>query len=787
LDGKTLPTGFGVALNPSTFENVASQVAVGGKARVGLGVWRNVPYTTPDWERDFLVVREHLPAGTTLIEGSVQTSASSYTLADGVLTFYFAPDQNPGDIHYDVHGYLPGQYRTLPAEVQSAYEPGRFHLGQPGELKVLAPGEKNTDPYRPSPDELYARGKAHFEAGRYVEAAAALEPLFAGYTLRDDVGKDAARMLLLINIKEYDLRKVVQYFEVVKQKSPELILSFDQLLTIGKAYRDINEYERAIIVWHGLVEASYVEDARVGELLRQRGKTLEAMAYLIDLWRSYPNTPSIASDFFGLSQVLAKAAAEAFTEPNLRRELAAAGVTRSELLLQTIRLIQIFLAQSPKSPMADEASLALVGAFLELEDHKAVVKLSSRFARLYPRSTYLDSFQYSEALANFHLGQYDRAVEVAQKIAQAVYKDAAGADQPSPNKWQAIYILGQIFDARRLPGQALEYYRQVADRFTDAASAIQFYTRKELKVPEVSVVRPQARPALALAVDPVQADPAAVQGGLRIVRLQPVVVSPEPLAKPGIKLEYRNIARAEVTVYPVDLMQLYLTRRNLNAIAGIDLAGITPLFETSVALGDGSDYDDRSRTIELPLVNECAYLVMIRGDNLYASGIVLVSPLELEVLEEPASSRVRVTVRDASTKNVVPKVQVKVIGSANPRFFSGETDLRGAFVAEGVTGQVTAVVRKETTQYAFYRGTSYVGQPPQPAAQPAQQRQSGQPQGNMPQQGQPPGSSMMNQSLDINVKMQNSVNYERQIQRLQERYQKAAPSKAPGAAAGEFR
>ena len=302
-------------------------------------------------------------------------------------------------------------------------------------------------------------------------------------------------MLLLINIKDYDARKVVQYFEVVKEKAPELILSFDQLLVIGRAYRDINEYERAIIVWKGLIEASYLEDARVGELLRQRGKTLEAMAYLIDLWRSYPNTPSIESDFFGLSQVLVQAAEKAFTEPILRRELAVAGVTRSELLQQAIRMIQVFLSQSPTNPMADEASLALVGAFLELEDYEGVVKLAGRFAKLYPKSTYLDSFQYSEALANFHLGHNDRAVEVAETIARAVYKDAAGADQPSPNKWQALYILGQIFDARRDPGKALEYYRQVADRFTDAASAIQFYTRKDLKVPEVSVVRPagQAR------------------------------------------------------------------------------------------------------------------------------------------------------------------------------------------------------------------------------------------------------------------------------------------------------
>ncbi len=67
---------------------------------------------------------------------------------------------------------------------------------------MRAPGEPSTDPYKPTPDELYARGKAHFDAGRFAEAGDALEPLFAGYTLRDDIAKDAARMLLLINIRQ---------------------------------------------------------------------------------------------------------------------------------------------------------------------------------------------------------------------------------------------------------------------------------------------------------------------------------------------------------------------------------------------------------------------------------------------------------------------------------------------------------------------------------------------------------------------------------------------------------
>jgi hypothetical protein len=126
----------------------------------------------------------------------------------------------------------------------------------------------------------------------------------------------------------------------------------------------------------------------------------------------------------------------------------------------------------------------------------------------------------------------------------------------------------------------------------------------------------------------------------------------------------------------------------------------------------------------------------------------------------------------------LPKVQVKVIGSNNPQFFTGETDLRGVYVAEGLQGQVSAVVRKETAEYAFYRGTGYVGQPPAPQQVPG------------PGQSQQPAAAnapAMNQALDANLRMQNESNTARQIQRLQERYQLPAPQAPKGAAAGGFR
>jgi len=376
-------------------------------------------------------------------------------------------------------------------------------------------------------------------------------------------------------------------------------------------------------------------------------------------------------------------------------------------------------------------STALPGAgefAYPLSDLDRAQRLRARLAELPPSAPVV--------VVGAGLTGIESAAELAEPIAKSTYKDADGVVRPSPNKWQAIYILGQIHDARREPAKALAYYRQVADRFRDAAGAIQDFTRKRLELPEVTVVR--------------------------------------PAAESKIKLDYRNVAQVDVKVYPVDLMRLYLTRRNLDGIAGIDLAGITPLHEAAVALAPGADFQDHQTSVDVPVKKEGAYLVMIRGDDLYSSGIVLVSPLEMNVMEDDPSAAdeagIRITVRDAQTKELLPKVQVKVVGSAMTQFVSGETDLRGVFTAHGVQGVVTAVARKDAGNYAFYRGVK-VRHPAPLDADGAPARRG---------QGRP-------QTLDDNLKSQNDANTLRQIQRLQQRYQQHEGGKAKGAAAGEFR
>ena len=189
-----------------------------------------------------------------------------------------------------------------------------------------------------------------------------------------------------------------------------------------------------------------------------------------------------------------------------------------------------------------------------------------------------------------------------------------------------------------------------------------------------------------------------------------------------LTLKYRNIKEAFCQVYRVDLMKLYLREKNLSNITKVNLAGIEPLVEKTIKLGDGKDYIDKEKGASLELKEEGAYLLICRGDDLFASALVLITPLKIEMQEDAKSGRVRANVIDEVKDRYVPEVHVKAIGSADTKFRSGETDLRGIFVADGLRGKATVIAREGDARYAFYRGEKWLGAPKQ---QPVRRRPKG--------------------------------------------------------------
>ena len=199
-------------------------------------------------------------------------------------------------------------------------------------------------------------------------------------------------------------------------------------------------------------------------------------------------------------------------------------------------------------------------------------------------------------------GQPDPARELLRKVAANRRIDkTTGQPSDSPNKWPAIYILGQIEHSLGRVAEAIQQYRLVEDRFPDARRSIAAFLQKTIRLPELTTIRPG----------------------------KPVEVS----------LEYRNLTACEVKVYRIDLVKFALLRQGLGGIAQINLAGIQPLHEAAVKLGDGRDYRDRTHALPLAAKDEGAYLVVCRGDQQFASGLVLITPLELEVQHDASGAK----------------------------------------------------------------------------------------------------------------------------------------------------
>jgi len=630
-----------------------------------------------EYSNRYLIVDEYLPAGTMLVDDSISGNYQHYEVGDGMITFYYPPGRRLRDYRYQLVSYAPGSYRVMPTVIRDAMRPGQMRIGEQEDSKetvltVLAPGEKSKEEYQINDMELYGLGKAYFDDGKYEDALPLLTKLYERNSEYNQ--REVARMLLWIHTEEeyFEAKKVIEYFEILRERFPELYIPFEKIIVVGQAYREIKEFERAYLVYKATIDASFVNDSNVSAVLEDEGQFLSSVDFQENLWREYPDSPLVVSSYFAISQAIYSKSSEAekLTKSKRYSLLPSSGelesqekISKLDMLKETALMLSQFLTLYPNDPLADDASFSMANVLLDLEAFQNVVELCNFAQKRFEKSEYLSSFQYVEALGLFSQRKYDSAIQAAKIVAEGKSKD----------KDLARYIIGQIYHAQGKPEIAIDWYQKVEEIYPDARESISYFEEKRISLDEVHVVRPNQD------------------------------------AK--IKLKYRNVKEAELQIYKVDLMKLYLREKNLSKIRQVQLAGIEPELSKSIILGDGKDYIDKEHEVELALKDENAYLIICRGDDIFTSGLVLITPLELEVQEEPVSGRVRVNVKDVVSETYKEGIHVKVIGSDNKEFISGETDLRGIFIADNIRGKATVIARQDNNLYAFYRGKQWLGAP----------------------------------------------------------------------------
>ncbi|MGY8770169.1 MAG: MG2 domain-containing protein [Pirellulales bacterium] len=694
FDGKPVPRGFNVVTGSySSFRNTLTQLPIAKRGHVELSLYRNNNQNSlKDQQMEYLVVTEPIPSGVSIDERSIRGQFDRYEITPGAITFYIGGNRSIGSIYYDMIGSLAGDFQPGPTVVRDAYHLDQMVVAKPYKLSVLAYGKKSGDQYRLTPRELYELGKLNFEKQDYAVAKTHLTELFNNWNLRTEYFKPSISMLMDIHLAQNDAAGSVKYFELVIDKYPELEILFAKLMQVAHSYHQIGEYERAHLVYRATVEANFMLESQVAGFLQGQAEFLRSVDVMTALLRNSPPESYVATADYALAQQIFAKAPEAINDPKLKEK----NIDCITLVRRSLAMLEGFLTANPEDPSAEQAAFSLATGLLELDGFESAITACSKYTTRYSKSDFLSSYWYITGFCHFALGQHKQALALCEKV--ATYKRptnlSGNHEQAEQNKWRTIYIMGQVYHSLGDAADAIKQYTQVKDRFADAAQAIEFFVRKDIALDEISTF------------------------GLK-----------DQKEKVEIELKYRNVAKCDLNVYRIDLMKFSLLRRNLNAITSINLAGIRPYHEAVVDLEDGLDYGDRTKKIELPLKEEGAYLVVCRGDNLHASGLVLVTPLEVKVQENATSGRVRVTIRDTAADKYVPEVHVKVIGSANQDFNSGETDLRGVFVADGIQGQATVIAQTEGGRYAFFRGEQSLAIPapnaPSSEAQPQVNAPSG--------------------------------------------------------------
>lgn len=652
---KTIKPGFSVLRGSyKRWQNTVRRLPVGQYTRVKVVVKLKKLHRS----NDNLVVVEPLPAGTMVLPSSISVSNGSYMLEDGQIRFFLYRNQRYWTYKYRLYGVREGSYHIPATSAVSYAYPNRFSLGSGHQLSVIGADDK-PETYRLTPNDLYYLGQAYAKQGKLQKARALLEKLLAKYSLRYYYLGRVAHILFQSSLKKGPYAAVVKYFELLKEHSPNSVIPFDQILRVGQAYAGSGEYERAFMVYQATMAARFLKELNVAQALEKEGEFQAAVRFIRGLLRLYPDLRTVQEGYYGLAQSVFQFADKCKGKSE----------KRTKWLKEAVRLLRRFVWLYPEHPSADAASYTRANVMMALGQKKAATKYLQTLATRYPKSGYLADIHYLEAYSLYLQRRSKRALSLLLRVSKQQYPDGKGGLERSKNRHLASYLIAQIYHAADKLNLALKWYKAVKSRFVDAAAQAKYFQKVFLKMPEVHTVQPKA--------------------------------------KAEVKVDHQNIRKAKVLVYYVDLMKLYLLKKNLNAVTRINLAGIRPSYQGTRVLGTKQEFGPRITSMKLPLKRRGSYLVVLKSKEKEVSGIVLRTNLGMDVQEDSSTGRVVIHLYERGSRKPVPHALVRVIGSSDGKFQSGKTDLRGIFTATNVRGNATVIAQK-SDDFVFFRGKTYL-------------------------------------------------------------------------------
>jgi TolA-binding protein len=545
------------------------------------------------------------------------------------------------------------------------YEPAIWGRSGENVLSIVPESGVAGRPLTPegiTPDEIYGLAVRDYAEKRYEKARAALARLVADFALLDKYQEECQAMLMRSNFALRDARRAVTAYERLVTLNPRRgPRTTEERRQLADGYQEIGEHERALALYRGVADEYFAREMEVAETYRSLRNPYHAQDFTKGLLRTYPDSNLLVERAYGL--------ALGFMELKVRASESEAesakipGVSTGLMLPEALESLLAFLSHYPESSLADDAHRMAVTLLNRMERFEEAVSEARKFLTRYERSVHLDDVLYYLTESYYEQGEYGKVFETGGEILERKFRLRPGSRKTgaSPFVPHVRYLFAKIHHLKGELKKAVDLYRKVSSRFTDAGDALTFLTREELVLPESAEFGPGTKPVLSI--------------------------------------RRKNLESVSLRIYPVDLMLLIAVRKDLRKANSIDLTGIATENQVELAFDSGKDYRWHEESVPLSIEKKGVYLVVARAEGMVKTSIVLVSDLVLSV--QPVGDRVRVYATDRRTGAPVSGAFVKVSDGKAIRA-QGFTDARGIFEGKVGRGPVMVVAEKEG-DFALYR------------------------------------------------------------------------------------
>ena len=618
---------------------------------------------TAERDLDYVLVEDPLPAGFEVLEGTTKGTFAWQERRDDRQVFFLTKlPRGSTTLEYVLQATHLGTFTALGTTAYAMYAPEVHGRGAGRSVRILTPAGARAPAAEsgPTPDEVFADAKKAFAAEDWKTARRLFEALRKDQPLRDEIIEDIEAHVLRAAIAQGDHEAIVKAREELVRRNPRRIPNdLDTARAIAFAYDELGSEEMALGLYRDLVTRGFGMETGWMNVLKARGREVEALDRMGTHLRGYPVVNATAQIAFHR--------ARRYRE--LPRPASHDGPTGRPMDEETVDALWSLTAHLAGSRLAPTVNYALLEAQSRAGDLDGAAATAEAFLRRFPKDHYRDDALFFLADVRFRRFEQEPSDEAAAKVREAAgplvkqkFPQENRRQAWSPFRGRAYHLLGRVHHARGELDAAIANYRH-AHGVEDAREALAFLTEQRLQLDDV-VMRP-------------------LEAGTTF------------------PVRYRNVKEASFKAYPVDLQVLFAVRKTLDGLHKIDLSGIVPAHEWTVALMGAEDHGAHAADIALPVkgAKPGVWLVVAKSGKHEASSLVIRT--DLEVVLQQVGNKVRVYVTDKVKRAPVRGAYVTVSDGRSIRA-RGLTDGRGVFEAPGV-GSSPFVVVSAGDRYAIAR------------------------------------------------------------------------------------